>query len=55
MLTDDHIVGHHTWNYLLAWRDFVADRPITKSDMPKRIWLPGNFTTSTTISGFIWL
>lgn len=24
---DDHIVGHHTWNYLLAWRDFVAERP----------------------------
>ena len=24
---DDHIVGHHTWNYLLAWRDFVGDRP----------------------------
>lgn len=24
---DDHIVGHHTWNYLLAWRDFVTARP----------------------------
>ncbi|MDH7499556.1 MAG: hypothetical protein QHH30_04140, partial [candidate division NC10 bacterium] len=24
---DDHIVGHHVWNYLLAWRDFVPDRP----------------------------
>ena len=24
---DDHIIGHHTWNYLLAWRDFVVDRP----------------------------
>ncbi|MDD5199763.1 MAG: hypothetical protein PHC88_08160 [Terrimicrobiaceae bacterium] len=24
---DDHIVGHHTWNYLLAWRDFVPERP----------------------------
>ncbi len=23
---DDHIVGHHTWNYLLAWRDFVPER-----------------------------
>lgn len=20
---DDHILGHHAWNYLLAWRDFV--------------------------------
>ena len=24
---DDHIIGHHTWNYLLAWQDFVPDRP----------------------------
>ena len=24
---DDRIVGHHTWNYLLAWRDFVPVRP----------------------------
>jgi len=24
---DDHIVGHHCWNYLLAWRDFAAERP----------------------------
>jgi hypothetical protein len=24
---DDHILGHHAWNYLLAWKDFVADRP----------------------------
>jgi hypothetical protein len=24
--SDDHIIGHHTWNYLLAWNDFVTDR-----------------------------
>ncbi len=24
---DDHIVGHHVWNYLLAWRDFASARP----------------------------
>lgn len=24
---DDHIIGHHTWNYLLAWHDFVSERP----------------------------
>ncbi len=24
---DDRIIGHHTWNYLLAWRDFVTVRP----------------------------
>ena len=37
---DDHIVGHHTWNYLLAWRDFVEDRPPTKPAQPGRVWLP---------------
>ncbi len=25
--SDDRIIGHHAWNYLLAARDFVADRP----------------------------
>lgn len=24
---DDHIIGHHAWNYFLAWRDFVEERP----------------------------
>ena len=24
---DDRIIGHHTWNYLLAWRDFIPTRP----------------------------
>jgi len=24
---DDRIVGHHTWNYLLAWKDFIPARP----------------------------
>lgn len=24
---DDHIIGHHTWSYLLAWQQFVAERP----------------------------
>ena len=24
---DDHIIGHHAWNYLMAWRDFVEERP----------------------------
>lgn len=24
---DDHIIGHHTWSYLLAWRNFVLTRP----------------------------
>lgn len=25
--SDDHIIGHHTWNYLLSWKYFVDDRP----------------------------
>nr|ALS89940.1 prenyltransferase-like protein [uncultured bacterium] len=24
---DDHIIGHHTWSYLLAHQHFVAERP----------------------------
>jgi len=24
--SDDHIISHHTWNYLLAWRDFAPER-----------------------------
>ncbi|MGF1512175.1 MAG: hypothetical protein ACFB5Z_00545 [Elainellaceae cyanobacterium] len=36
---DDHIVGHHTWSYLLAWRDFVEAR--SGAPLPKaRLWLP---------------
>lgn len=37
---DDHIVGHHTWNYLLAWRDYVVDRPPTKPRLTQRAWFP---------------
>jgi len=37
---DDHIIGHHTWNYLLAWRDFVSDRLPTKPRPTGRVWLP---------------
>ncbi|MEL6555195.1 MAG: hypothetical protein AAFQ63_17280 [Cyanobacteria bacterium J06621_11] len=36
---DDHIVGHHTWNYLLAWEDSVKNRPPTKLPKPERVWL----------------
>ncbi len=36
---DDHIIGHHTWNYLLAWRDFVKDRPALTPRPSGRIWL----------------
>ena len=36
---DDHIVGHHTWNYLLAWEDTVGDRPSTKLPKAGLTWL----------------
>lgn len=37
---DDHIVGHHTWNYLLAARDFVAERPPAPPRPDGRVHLP---------------
>ncbi|MDY6782648.1 MAG: hypothetical protein SW833_08905 [Cyanobacteriota bacterium] len=36
---DDHIIGHHTWNYLLAWRDFVPERPPLQPRPAGRFWL----------------
>jgi len=36
---DDHIVGHHVWSYLLAWRDFVEDRPRPTPRLTGQIWL----------------
>ncbi|PPS39806.1 hypothetical protein [Chroococcidiopsis sp. TS-821] len=36
---DDHIIGHHTWNYLLAWRDFVPQRPTLTTPPQGRLWL----------------
>lgn len=38
---DDHIVGHHTWNYLLAWRDFVPERGIPDAPADSRRHLEG--------------
>ena len=38
---DDHLVGHHTWNFLLAWRDFVALRPALGPRPNGRILFPG--------------
>jgi len=37
---DDHIIGHHAWNYLLAWRDFVEERPLPAARPSGRVWLP---------------
>ncbi|MGD1808946.1 hypothetical protein ACP6PL_26395 [Dapis sp. BLCC M126] len=36
---DDHIIGHHTWNYLLAWRDFVTERSISVTRDVASLWL----------------
>ena len=36
---DDHIIGHHTWNYLLTWRDFVPVRATIKPPSQGRLWL----------------
>jgi hypothetical protein len=36
---DDRIIGHHTWNYLLAWRDFIPARPPLKPRTPGRVYL----------------
>jgi hypothetical protein len=36
---DDHIIGHHAWNYLLAWRDYVQVRPTPSPCSPGRIVL----------------
>jgi hypothetical protein len=35
---DDHIIGHHVWNYLLAWQDFVADRPPVTPRPEGQVW-----------------
>ncbi len=36
---DDRIIGHHTWNYFLAWNDFVAVRPPLQPRPQGRIYL----------------
>lgn len=38
---DDHILAHHAWNYLLAWRDFASDRPVAAlRPVPRRTIFP---------------
>lgn len=38
--TDDHIVGHHCWSWLLAWRDYVETRPAPEVEPEGRHHLP---------------
>ncbi|MCP3890557.1 MAG: hypothetical protein GY702_17050 [Desulfobulbaceae bacterium] len=35
---DDHIIGHHTWSYLLAWKSFIDERPEKLSPPKGRTW-----------------
>jgi hypothetical protein len=37
--SDDRIIGHHTWNYLLAWRDYIPTRPPLKPLPQGRFYL----------------
>jgi hypothetical protein len=37
---DDHTIGHHTWNYLLAWQDFVPQRPKPQNKPQGRRYFP---------------
>ncbi|MBA2564765.1 MAG: hypothetical protein H0V09_05000 [Gemmatimonadetes bacterium] len=36
---DDHILGHHAWSYLLAWRHWVPQRPAPAPRRSGRVWL----------------
>lgn len=36
---DDRIIGHHTWNYLLAWNDFIPARPPLQPRTQGRFYL----------------
>lgn len=38
--SDDRIIGHHTWNYLLAWRDYIPTRPPLQPLPRGRFYLP---------------
>jgi hypothetical protein len=37
--SDDRIIGHHTWNYLLAWQDFIPARPPLQPRTQGRVYL----------------
>lgn len=39
--SDDHIVGHHVWSYLLAWRHFAPDRGPAEAPIEGRRYLEG--------------
>jgi hypothetical protein len=37
---DDHIIGHHTWSYLLAYQHWCADRPAAPAWPDGRVHFP---------------
>ncbi len=38
--SDDRIIGHHAWNYLLAARDYIYERPVPAPRAHSRVELP---------------
>lgn len=38
--SDDHIIGHHLWSWLLCWSEWQADRPGPTDTAPPSIWFP---------------
>ncbi len=38
--SDDHVLSHHVVNYLLAWRDWVEQRPEPAPRLQGRMWYP---------------
>ena len=37
---DDHIIGHHTWSYLLTWQNWISQRPSPSPPTRGRIHFP---------------
>jgi hypothetical protein len=37
---DDHLLGHHAWSWLLAWKYHVPERPLRLERPEGRRWLP---------------
>ncbi|MGH6824126.1 hypothetical protein [Methyloceanibacter sp.] len=36
--SDDRIIGHHVWSWLLAWQYFRSERPVPVLRPPGRVW-----------------
>ena len=38
--SDDRIIGHHLWSWLMTWREFRHDRPAARAPVDGRRWFP---------------